>query len=321
MRKKLPKILITGAAGFIGSAFVRLLVKRRFRPIVVDKLTYAGDLKRLAEVEGKYTFYKVDICDKKKISEVLKKERPSVLINFSAETHVDRSIVGSAPFIQTNINGTYVLLELLRAFGIKRYIHLSTDEIYGEIEKGRFCEDSPIKPNSPYSASKAAADLLIRSYIRTYNFPAIIIRPCNNYGPWQYPEKLIPLAILKVLRGQKIPVYARGKNVREWLYVEDSAEGIYQIMQKGRMGEVYNLGSAEEKQNIEVVRALLKIMGAPESRYEFVKDRPGHDFRYRLDSHKVYNDTGWKPKVKFNQGLKLTVIWALKQKGWLLNKW
>ncbi|MBC8499983.1 MAG: dTDP-glucose 4,6-dehydratase [Candidatus Atribacteria bacterium] len=345
MRKRVPKILVTGGAGFIGSAFVRLLLNRDcpeslhklqgihpersegpsklggFSLIVVDKLTYAGDLARLQEVKGKYKFYKADICDKIKIEAVFKKEKPQILVNFAAETHVDRSILDPTAFIKTNVMGTQVLLDLSRKYKIKQFIHLSTDEVYGDIEKGKFNEDSPLKPNSPYAASKAAADLLIRSYIRTYGFPAIIIRPCNNYGPWQYPETLIPLAILKILRNAKIPVYGNGKNVREWLYVADCAEGIYRIFNRGRIGEIYNLGSICARQNVVVVKNLLTILGKNKSMIEFVKDRPGHDFRYSLDSSKVFRELEWRPTRSLYEGLKITVQWGLEHRKWLLSKW
>jgi len=345
MRKRIPKILVTGGAGFIGSAFVRLLAKQGLfscrkqdtrrsdtagclqgetvvpEIIIVDKLTYAGDLARLKEVEGKYKFYKVDICDKTKIESIFKKEKPQAVINFSAETHVDRSIQDSVPFIKTNIEGTQILLDTSRKYKIKKFIQISTDEVYGEIKKGEFIEDSPLKPNSPYAASKAAADLLIKAYIRTYNFPAIIIRPCNNYGPWQYPEKLIPLAILKILRNEKIPIYADGKNIREWLFVEDCADGILQILEKGKIGEIYNLGSSEEKENLEVVKTILKILKKDEGMIEFVPDRPGHDIRYSLDSKKVFNKIKWRPKINFAEGLRATVQWYLQHIKWLSGKW
>jgi dTDP-glucose 4,6-dehydratase len=339
MRKKLSKILVTGGAGFIGSEFVRLLLRDgsqlegklspregqfkidlRTVPIVVDKLTYAGDLRRLEEVKGKYKFYKADICDKKKIEGIFKKEKPEIILNFSAETHVDRSIQDASPFIKTNVVGTQLLLDVSRKYKIKRFIHISTDEIYGEINKGSFSEASPLKPNSPYAASKAAADLLIKAYIRTYSFPAIIVRPCNNYGPWQYPEKLIPLAILKILKNEKIPVYAQGKNIREWLYVGDCAKAILLILEKGKIGGIYNLGSQEERKNIEVVKAIIEILNKTQNWIEFVKDRPGHDVRYRLNFDKVFHEIGWHPKLKFKDGLKLTVQWYLKHKDWLLNK-
>lgn len=214
--------------------------------------------------------------------------------------------------MDTNIKGVLNLLDASRRHKIKKFIQISSDEVYGGLKKGKLTEDSPLRPSSPYAASKAAADLLIKSYIRTYAFPAIIIRPSNNYGPWQYPEKLIPLAILKIINKQKVPVYADGKNIREWLYVEDCVRGIYRIMQKGRAGEIYNLGSGEEKKNIEVVKALLKIFKAGDKLIQFVKDRPGHDIRYRLDSRKTFEETGWKPKIKFTQGIRLTADWYMR---------
>lgn len=328
MRKRIHKILVTGGAGFIGSAFVRLLRNRDCprqcskrvinrglslnKVVVVDKLTYAGDLKRLKEVEGKYKFYKSDICDKKKVEMIFQKENPDVIIHFAAETHVDRSIADSDCFIKTNIIGTKLLLDLARKYKIKKFIHISTDEVYGDIRRGSFNEDSPLMPNSPYAASKAAADLLIRSYIRTYSFPAIIIRPCNNYGPWQYPEKLIPVAISRAAKGKKIPIYAQGNNVREWLYVEDCARAILAILKKGKIGEAYNLGSGQEMRNIDVACLILKYMGKSVNFIEFVKDRPGHDVRYSLDFSKLRRETGWCPEVPFARGLEQTVNWYLK---------
>ncbi|MCU0666114.1 MAG: dTDP-glucose 4,6-dehydratase [Candidatus Omnitrophica bacterium] len=311
------KLLVTGGAGFIGSEFVRQAVKRSYKVIVVDKLTYAGDLERLNEVKGKFKFYKVDICNKNKIGQVIKREKPQVIINFAAETHVDRSIVSSDPFIQTNIKGTKTLLDLAREYKIERFIHISTDEVYGDIEKGKFREDFPLKPNSPYAASKAAADLLIKAYVRTYNLPAIIVRPSNNYGPWQYPEKLIPLVSLRALNNQKVPVYARGQNIREWLYVSDCAKAIMLILENGKLGEVYNLGSAQEKKNIDVVKSILRILNKPESLIEFVADRPGHDFRYSLDFAKIRKQTGWCAQIGFQDGISKTVNWILDNPKWM----
>jgi len=332
MRKSLRKILVTGGAGFIGSAFVRLFLNRDCpqavkglsldkKVVVVDKLTYAGDLKRLEEVKGKYKFYKADICDKKRIESIFKKEKPDIIVHFAAQTHVDRSIIDATPFIETNVKGTQVLLDIARKHKIRKLVHISSDEVYGDIEKGKFTEDSPLKPNNPYAASKAAADLLIKSYIRTYGFPAVIIRPCNNYGLWQYPEKLIPLAVLKILKNEKISLYADGRNRREWLYVEDCAEGILKILKKGKIGKIYNLGSGCEMENIVVASMLLKILNKESGMVEFVKDRPGHDIRYSLDSSKVRREINWSPKFNFIDGLKLTVEWYLGHKDWLLSKW
>jgi dTDP-glucose 4,6-dehydratase len=325
MRKRIPKILITGGAGFIGSAFVKLVIARRVPPkrsnvVIIDKLTYAGDLKRLEEAKGKFKFFKTDICNKKQIDLIFAKEKPEIVLHFAAESHVDRSINDATAFIETNIKGTQVLLDASRKHKVQKFIFISTDEVFGEIANGKFNENSLIKPNSPYAASKAAADLLVQSYIRTYKFPAIIIRPSNNYGPWQYPEKLIPLAILRILGGGNVPVYGKGLNVREWLYVEDCVRGILMITGKGKIGQIYNLGSACESKNIDTVKLLLKTLGVNQERLEFVKDRLGHDIRYSLDSSKVARDLGWKPRVLLTEGLKLTVNWSIKHQGWLKSK-
>ena len=282
-------------------------------PIIVDKLTYAGDLNRIkGAVPNK--FYKVDICNRKKIDCIFSKEKPDIVAHFAAESHVDRSINDASPFIETNIKGTQVLLDASRKYNVKKFIFISTDEVYGEIKNGKFSEASPIKPNSPYAASKAAADLLAQAYIRTYNFPAIIIRPCNNYGPWQFPEKLIPVAIASILKGGKVPVYAKGQNVREWLYVDDCARGIMQIIKKGKIGEIYNLGSGIESKNLDTVKLILKYLGVSQTRFEFVKDRPGHDIRYSLNSSKAKKGLGWRPQVSFKEGLRRTVNWYLQNK-------
>ena len=315
------KILTTGSAGFIGSAFVRMLAQKGQEVIIIDNLDYAGDLKRLDEAKGYYKFYKADIRDQKKIDAIFKKEKPDAVVNFAAQSHVDRSIKEPFIFTDTNIRGVQVLLEASKKYELQRFIHISTDEVYGDIEHGEFIETTPLNPSSPYSASKAAADLLVKSYQRTFKFPAIIVRPSNNYGPWQYPEKLIPLAVLKILRGEKIPVYAQGTNVREWLYMEDSAAGILAILENGKLGEIYNLGSGQERQNIEVVRAILSILKADESRIEFVQDRPGHDIRYKLNSRKIKQEVGWQAKVQFEEGITKTVEWCVANKTWLLTKW
>jgi len=316
MRKELPKILVTGGAGFIGSEFVRQAVKDGYRVSVVDKLTYAADLARLKEAEGKFKFYLADICDKKRLEGIIAKEGPRAIIHFAAETHVDRSIVNADPFVDTNIRGTKNLLDVAQKFQIHKFIHISTDEVYGEIVRGSFSEASPLEPNSPYAASKAAADLLVRSYIRTYGLPAIIARPSNNYGPWQYPEKLIPLAILRASQNQRVPVYAKGQNRREWLFVSDCIKAVLLILKKGKIGEVYNIGSAQERKNIDVVRKILENLSKPQSLIEFVKDRPGHDLRYSLASGKL-KKLGWKPKINFETGIKITVCWYRINKAWL----
>jgi len=321
MRRKIHPILVTGGAGFIGSAFVRLAVKSGYPIIILDKLTYAGDLLRLEGVLGACKFYKADIADRAAVEKIFKKHKPQVLVNFAAETHVDRSIRDAGAFLKTNVIGTQILLDAARKYGTKKFVHISTDEVYGEITKGEFTECSAIKPNSPYAASKAAADLLINSYIRTYGFPAVIVRPCNNYGVWQYPEKLIPLSILKIFRGEDIPIYGSGRNVREWLYVDDCARGILSILLKGKIGEVYNIGSDEERQNLDTIKLLLNVLGVSHGRIEFVKDRLGHDIRYRLNCSKTIKETGWKPKVGLEEGLKKTVSWAKDNRRWLLSKW
>jgi dTDP-glucose 4,6-dehydratase len=313
-------ILVTGGAGFIGSAFVKKALERGYRVVVVDKLTYAGDTRRLTAVMKKVRFYKADICDKQEMRRIAARERPSLVVNFAAETHVDRSIKDAAVFLDTNIKGVQVLLDVVRESGIGRFVQISTDEVYGDIEKGRFKETFPLKASSPYAASKAAADLLIQSYIRTHKVPAIIIRPCNNYGPWQFPEKLLPRSILCVLRGKKIPVYGRGLQSREWLFVEDCAQAVLRIVEKGESSQIYNVGSGCEQKNIDTVRKLLETLEKPSSGFEFVKDRLGHDVRYCLDSGKVRLRFGWSAPTTFAQGLKKTVEWCLANRAWLLSK-
>lgn len=318
MSKRINKILVTGGAGFIGSEFTRQAVRKGYKVIVLDKLTYAGDLNRLLEIKGKYVFYKCDICDQKQVELIFKKERPHAVINFAAETHVDRSILDASSFIETNIKGVRILMDASRISRVERFIQISTDEVYGETRGGIFHEGSRLKPNSPYSASKAAADLLIGSYIRTYDFPALIIRPSNNYGPWQYPEKLIPVAINKAMQKEKVPVYAKGLNVREWLYVSDCAQGILLLLKQAKLGEVYNIGSGRRMKNIDLVKLILKIMGMPESLIEYVKDRPGHDFRYALNCAKA-KKLGFKPRISFSSGLKNTITWNMENSKWVKN--
>ncbi len=314
------KILATGAAGFIGSEFLRQAVRLGFKIAVVDKLTYAGDLARLADLKGKFTFVKADICNSKKIQEVFTKVKPDIVVHFAAETHVDRSILDTFSATRTNMVGTQNLIETAKKNRIEKFIHISTDEVYGDIHQGQFTENSPINPSSPYSASKAAADVLLRAYIRTYKFPAIIVRPSNNYGPWQYPEKFMPVIIYKAMADQKIPVYGQGLNVREWLYVSDCAAGILKVMENGRLGEVYNLGSGQEYRNIDVVRSVLEILNKPQSLVEFVQDRPGHDFRYSLDFSKLRNELAWEPQVSFPEGVRKTVDFYKQQFAWLEKK-
>jgi dTDP-glucose 4,6-dehydratase len=321
MRYALSKLLVTGGAGFIGSAFVSEAVRKGHDVVVVDKLTYAADVKRLESVKSAITFYKADICDYRRLRVLFEREKPQAVVNFAAETHVDRSIHDAQAFIETNIKGAEVLLALSRKLNVKKFIQISTDEVYGDIIKGAFSEETPLNPSSPYAAAKAAADLFVKAYVRTYAFPAVIVRPSNNYGPWQYPEKLIPLVMLKILRNEKIPVYGKGTNIREWLHVQDCARAVLAVLHKGRAGQVYNVGSAQEKQNIEVVKFLLREMRASRDLISFVTDRPGHDIRYRLDSRKIRRETGWEPRIDFEEGLCRAVQWYVAHKSWLVTKW
>jgi len=317
MRK--PKILVTGGAGFIGSEFVRQAVKNGQKVVIIDNLTYAGDLERIREVKSKCIFHKVDICQKLKLDAVIKKERPHTIIHFAAETHVDRSIQDAGPFIQTNVKGTQNLIDCARKYKVKKFLHISTDEIYGESRRGSFLESSAIRPKNPYSATKAAAEFLVNAAVRTYQFPAIIIRPANNYGPWQYPEKLIPVIILKALKNRKVPVYGKGKQIREWLHVQDCANGIHIILKKGIIGEAYNIGTYFERDNLTTVKTILKLLGKPASLIQFVRDRPGHDFRYSVNCSKL-KKLGWKPKITFAIGIKQTIQWYLEHLKWLETK-
>lgn len=314
------KLLITGGAGFIGSEFVRQAVAQGFDSIIIDKISYAGDLKRIEEVIQKVKFYKADVCNAEFIDYIFAKEKPKIVIHFAAETHVDRSIIDPHAFLRTNIEGTFNLLELSKKYRISKFINITTDEVYGEIEKGKFTENSPLKPNSPYSVSKAGQDMLGRAYFRTYGLPVITLRPCNTYGAWQYPEKLIPVIIVKALNNEPIPVYGDGSNIREWLYVEDFASVVFEIINKGKDGEIYNIGSNIEKKNIEVVKAILSILNKPETLIQFVKDRPGHDLRYSLSTEKTKQNIGWEAKMSFEEGIEKTVKWYLDNKQWVNTK-
>jgi len=318
------KFLITGGAGFIGSDLVRKLGKyKNIKVIVIDKLTYAGDIKRIEKVLENISFYQEDITNYDGLNIIFEKERPDIVVHYAAETHVDRSILNPDIFFQTNVIGTLNLLKLSQKFNIEKFIHISTDEVYGELllnSKEKFTEETPLKPNSPYSASKASADMLVRAFIKTYRLPAIIIRASNNYGPWQYPEKLIPLSIVRILSNEKIPIYGMGRNIRTWLFVEDFTEAVLKIIEKGKIGEIYNVGSSEEKTNIEVVKKLLEILGKDEQFIEFIPDRPGHDLRYAVDTTKIEMELNWKPRMNFEEGLKKTVEWYLANKDWLFEK-
>lgn len=314
------KILVTGGAGFIGSAFVRLAVERGFEVSVLDRLTYAGDLRRLEEVKDRIRLYIANICSKERVEEIFNRERPDVVVHFAAETHVDRSILSPKVFLRTNIEGTHTLLEASRKHKLSLFINISTDEVYGEIVEGEFTEESPLLPNSPYSVSKACQDMLGRAYYRTYRVPVITVRPSNNYGPWQFPEKLIPVTIIRAVEDKPVPVYGDGMNRREWLYVDDCAQAIIEILERGKVGEIYNVGSGFEMSNIEVVRAILNLLGKPQSLIEFIRDRPGHDLRYCLSTEKIRREIGWKASTGFEEGLERTVKWYLEKIDWVKEK-
>lgn len=315
------KLLITGGAGFIGSEFVRQAIRLDYNVVIVDKLTYAGDLERLKEVLESVTFYKADITNQEFMEHIFAKEKCDAIVHFAAESHVDRSILNPYEFLNSNIIGTYNLLELSKKYEVKKLINISTDEVYGELkEEGKFTEQSPLNPNSPYSVSKASADMLGRAYFRTYGLPVITVRPSNNYGAWQYPEKLVPVVIAKALLDEPVPVYGDGLNVREWLYVEDCVEAIFSILEKGKIGEIYNIASSYERKNIDVVKTILRLLNKPEGLITFVKDRPGHDFRYSSSFENLIKDCSWIPKTPFEVGIKKTVKWYLENKDWLFRK-
>ncbi|MFH1678338.1 MAG: dTDP-glucose 4,6-dehydratase [Candidatus Omnitrophota bacterium] len=311
------RILITGGAGFIGSNFIRYLLNKypEYKVINLDKLTYCGNLENLKDIENNpnYKFVKGDICDEKIVNTLA--GDVEVIVNFAAETHVDRSILDASEFIRTNVYGTYVLLEAARKYNISRYIQISTDEVFGSIENGSFKEDDTLHPNSPYAASKAGADHLVQAYYMTYNLPVIITRSGNNFGPYQYPEKVIPLFITNALEDKKLPLYGDGLNVRDWLYVLDNCRAIGLVLHKGKIGEVYNIAAGNEKANIELTKIILKIMGGTEGLIEYVNDRPGHDRRYSIDSNKI-KSLGWQPQYPFEQALKETVRWYQDNQQW-----
>ena len=311
------KILITGGCGFIGSNFIHYFLKKHPEDSLVnlDNLSYAGNLENLRDIENNpnYHFIKGDICDKKVVEEAMR--NCEALINFAAESHVDRSIKEAKPFIQTNVVGVFTLLEVARKSGISRFIQVGTDESYGSIKRGSFSEESPLQPNSPYAATKAAADLLVRSYFITYRLPVMITRSSNNFGPYQYPEKLIPLFITNLMENKKVPLYGRGKNIRDWLYVEDNCKAIDLILIKGKLGEIYNISGGNERTNLTITEAILKNMHQGKEMIELVKDRPGHDFRYSLNNRKI-RKLGWKPEVSFREGLIKTIRWYQKNDAW-----
>ncbi len=318
------KLLVTGGAGFIGSNFVQYMVNNYPEDTIVnlDALTYAGNLESLKPVEDKtnYRFIKGDISDRAFIMELFEKESFDVVINFAAESHVDRSILDPEVFVKTNVLGTLVLLDASKKFQVKRFHQVSTDEVYGDLPIDRtdlfFTEETPLHTSSPYSSSKASADLFVLSYYRTYGLPVTISRCSNNYGPYHFPEKLIPLMIIRALNNEKLPVYGNGSNVRDWLHVKDHCSAINLIIRNGKPGEVYNIGGHNEKTNLEVVKAILQTLGKPESLIEYVTDRPGHDLRYAIDPRKIEEELGWKPEFRFETGLKQTIDWYLANKDW-----
>ncbi len=315
MCKGISKLLITGGAGFIGHFFVKESIKNGYSVVVVDKLTYAGSLKRLQGLEGSYKFYKKDICEQAAANTIFKKEKPDAVVNFAAETHVDRSIKNSVEFVKTNVEGTRVLLDAARKFKVKRFIQISSDETYGDKKRGASREGDNLLPNSPYAASKAAADLICRSYFKTYNLAVIIARSSNNFGPYQYPEKMIPLFLTNAIENKPLPLYGDGKNIRDWIYVEDNCLGIARLLKKGKPGEIYNIGGKNPIKNLNIAKQIIKILNKDENLLSFVKDRPAHDKRYKLDSTKI-KKLGWRPKWNFKQAIELTVDWYLKNKSW-----
>ena len=317
-------IIVTGGAGFIGSNFVFHMLQAHpdYRIVCLDKLTYAGNLSTLEPVlqQDNFRFVKADICDRQALDELFQEEKPDIVVNFAAESHVDRSIENPGIFLETNIIGTAVLMDACRKYGIQRYHQVSTDEVYGDLPLDRpdlfFTEETPLHTSSPYSSSKASADLLVMAYYRTYGLPVTISRCSNNYGPYHFPEKLIPLMIANALADKPLPVYGNGENVRDWLYVEDHCRAIDLIIHNGKVGEVYNVGGHNEKRNIDIVRIICQELGKPESLIVHVEDRKGHDRRYAIDPAKIHRELGWLPETKFEDGIKKTIKWYLEHKKW-----
>jgi dTDP-glucose 4,6-dehydratase len=314
------KIFVTGGAGFIGSNFIRhvLAVGQGHRIVNYDKLTYAGNLANLESVSGdpRYSFVKGDICDAAAAESAMK--GCGAVVHFAAESHVDRSIYEPAPVIQTNVTGTFIVLQVARAVGVERFVHISTDEVYGDMEPGQFAdEDTALSPSSPYSASKAASDLLVRAYVRTYGFPATIARSSNNYGPYQFPEKFLPLMITNAFDNKPLPIYGDGKQQRDWLHVEDNCRAVMAVLESGKVGEVYNIGGLDIQENLSIAKRVLHLMGKPESLLSHVKDRPGHDRRYALRCTKMEQQLGWRPQISLEDGLRQTIDWYKKNAKWL----
>jgi dTDP-glucose 4,6-dehydratase len=317
----MKNILITGGAGFIGSNFINYILNQRsdYNIVNLDKLTYAGNLENLKASQNKpnYHFVKGDICNSELVRYIFKNYDIKYVINFAAESHVDRSILGSEIFYKTNVVGTNVLLEISRQFKVEKFLQVSTDEVYGSLgEDGSFSETTPLSPNSPYSSSKAAADLICMAFHHTYGLPVVITRCSNNYGPFQFPEKLIPLMIINSLNNKKLPVYGDGLNVRDWIYVIDHNKAIDLVFEKGKEGEIYNIGASNEKPNIEIIKLILKYLGKTDELIQYVEDRLGHDRRYAIDSSKIQNDLGWKPTLKFEEAILKTIDWYIQNKDW-----
>jgi dTDP-glucose 4,6-dehydratase len=315
------RVLVTGGCGFIGSNLVRLILAERpgWRVVNLDKLTYAGNAENLADLAShpSYRFVRGDIANGELVGDILQTEDIEAVLHLAAESHVDRSILAPAVFVETNVAGTQVLLEAAREYGVKRFVHVSTDEVYGSLgPTGLFTEETPLLPSSPYSASKAASDLLALAYAHTFGMPLVVTRCSNNYGPYQFPEKLIPLMIANALRDIELPVYGDGKNVRDWIHVEDHARGLLAALEKGRPGQVYNFGASNERANIDIVHAVLEALKKPRTLVRHVKDRPGHDRRYAIDASKARRDLGWTPRHDFSEGLARTVEWYLANRGW-----
>jgi dTDP-glucose 4,6-dehydratase len=317
----MKNVMVTGGAGFIGSNFVRYLLRGNSAYTVVnfDKLTYAGNLENLQDLAGesRYHFVKGDICQASSVAAALREFQIDTIVHFAAESHVDRSILGAAVFVQTNVAGTQVLLDAARGAGVERFVHVSTDEVYGSLgQEGKFTESTPLHPNSPYAASKAGSDLIALAYEHTFGLPVVLTRCSNNYGPFQFPEKLIPLMIINALHDKPLPVYGDGLNVRDWLHVEDHCAAIERVMLKGSIGEVYNIGGNNEWKNIDIVKLILNQLGKPESLISFVKDRPGHDRRYAIDASRIKNELGWEPAHTFEQGIVATIDWYTQHESW-----
>jgi len=314
------KILVTGGCGFIGSNFIRHLLRQAeaYHVVNLDALTYAGNPANLEDLQGdpRYTFVQGDICDRPLVSQLMA-DGVEAVVHLAAESHVDRSILDAAAFVRTNVLGTQTLLDAARQAGVRRFVHVSTDEVYGALgETGHFTEDSPLAPNSPYAASKAASDLLVRAYVQTYGLPAVITRSSNNYGPYQFPEKVMPLFITNAMEGRELPVYGDGQHVRDWLFVEDNCEGLRRVLHAGRVGEIYNIGGGQECTNLALARLIVQAVGASERLITFVTDRPAHDRRYALRCDKMAAELGWRPRVTLAQGVAQTVAWYRAHESW-----